>query len=365
MPRLRRSDPAGPGWTLLRRGTGFELFDTRGRKLSGEASRERVAALAIPPAWQDVWISPSERGHIQATGVDAAGRRQYLYHPVWTVSRSRAKFRRMGEFAAQLGPLRETVEHDLSAAETLERAAVLGGLVRLLDIGFFRVGSERYAAENRTFGLTTLLRAHATVRRDGTIVFDYVAKHGKRRVQRASDDAVGELVARLKRRRSDPNPRLFAGRDDDRRWAVIRAGDLNGYLQDVTGTDTTAKDFRTWNGTVLAAAFLAQTPAPPTKTARNRVAADALRQVADALGNTLAVTRSSYVDPRVVDRWRRGDVIDLQNGDLDPDPDGWSAEDRRALELAVIELLDLDQKARAGARKAPDQAGGSARDASP
>lgn len=357
MARLRRSDPAGPGWTLRRRGKGFELFDARGRKLTGDASHERVEALVIPPAWRDVWISPSERGHIQATGIDAAGRRQYLYHPDWTANRSRAKFRRMGDFAAQLGPLREAVERDLAAAETLGRPAVLGGLVRLLDIGFFRVGSERYAAENRTFGLTTLLRDHATVRRDGTIVFDYTAKHGKRRVQRASDEAISELVSRLKRRRSDPNPRLFASRDEQL-WTAIRAADLNGYLQDVTGTDTTAKDFRTWNGTVLAAAFLATTPAPSTKTARNRVANDALRQVADALGNTLAVTRSSYVDPRVVDRWRKGDVIDLQNGDLDPDPDGWSAEDRRAVELAVIDLLDLDPRARAGAKKAPDQAAG-------
>lgn len=343
---------------MRRRGNGFELFDARGRKLTGDASHDRVAALAIPPAWQDVWISPSERGHIQATGVDAAGRRQYLYHADWTANRSRAKFQRMGEFAAELGPLRESVERDLRAAEQLGRPAVLGGLVRLLDIGFFRVGSERYAAENRTFGLTTLLRDHATVRRDGTIVFDYIAKHGKRRVQRASDPAVGELVSRLKRRRVDPDPRLFSSRDEDRRWTAIRAGDLNAYLQELTGIATTAKDFRTWNGTVLAAAFLAATPAPGTKTARNRVANDALRQVADALGNTLAVTRSSYVDPRVVDRWRRGDVIDLDDGDLAPDPDEWNAEDRRAVELAVIDLLDLDPRARAGAARAPDPATG-------
>lgn len=360
MARLRRSDPAGPGWTLRRRGKGFELFDARGRKLTGEASRERVAALVIPPAWRDVWISPSERGHIQATGIDAAGRRQYLYHPDWTASRSRAKFRRMGDFAAQLGPLREAVEHDLAEAETLVRPAVLGGLVRLLDIGFFRVGSERYAAENRTFGLTTLLRDHATVRRDGTIVFDYTAKHGKRRVQRASDPAVSELVARLKRRRVDPDPRLFASRDDERAWSAIRAADLNAYLRELTGIDTTAKDFRTWNGTVLAAALLAPIEPPTTKTARARIAAEALRQVADALGNTLAVTRSSYVDPRVVDRWAKGDVIDLSDGDLDPDPDAWTADDRRAVELAVIDLLDLDPRARAGAKKAPDQASGPA-----
>ncbi|MDQ8045878.1 MAG: DNA topoisomerase IB, partial [Solirubrobacteraceae bacterium] len=186
MARVRRSDPAGPGWSMRRRGKGFQLFDARGRELTGDASHDRVAALVIPPAWQDVWICPSPHGHIQATGVDAAGRRQYLYHEAWTASRSRAKFRRMSEFAVELDRLRTAVERDLDPTE-LGRAAVLAGLVRLLDIGFFRVGSERYASENRTFGLTTLLREHATVRRDGTIVFDYIAKHGKRRVQRASD----------------------------------------------------------------------------------------------------------------------------------------------------------------------------------
>ncbi len=352
MARLRRSDPAGPGWSLRRRGKGFELFDARGRKLTGEASRERVEALVIPPAWQDVWISPSERGHIQATGIDAAGRRQYLYHPEWTASRSRKKFTRMGEFAAQLAALREAVERDLAHADHLERAAVLAGLTRLLDVGFFRVGSERYAAENRTFGLTTLLREHATVKRDGTIVFDYVAKHGRRRVQRTSDGEVGELVARLKRRRLDPDPRLFASREE-RVWTAVSARDLNGYLQDTTGAAITAKDFRTWNGTVLAAALLAQVEAPATKTARARASAQVLSQVADMLGNTLAVTRSSYVDPRVVDRWGRGDTIDVDRGDLDPDPDHWTPDERQAVELAVVDLLGLGGAAQAAAEHAP------------
>lgn len=354
MPRLRRSDPAGPGWSLRRRGKGFELFDARGRKLTSEQSYERVRALVIPPAWRDVWICPSAHGHIQATGIDAAGRRQYVYHERWTASRSRAKFRRMGDFAVQLGTLREAVEHDL-APDSLERPAVLGGLTRLLDIGFFRVGSERYAAENRTFGLTTLLREHATVRRDGTIVFDYMAKHGKRRVQRVAEPELGELVARLKRRRSDPDPRLFASRDGAR-WRAIRASDLNAYLQEVTGADITAKDFRTWNGTVVAAALLAGTPLPPSKTARQRAATEVLRQVADLLGNTLAVCRSSYVDPRVVDRWARGETIGLDAAMVDPDFEHWSADERREIELAVVDLLDLGSAARRGARQAPASA---------
>lgn len=305
----------------------------------------------IPPAWSDVWISPSPTGHIQATGMDAAGRRQYLYHQDWTASRSRAKFRRMADFAAQLEPLREAVDRDLDHAN-LHRPTVLAGLVRLLDIGFFRVGSERYAAENRTFGLTTLLREHATVRRDGTIVFDYIAKHGKRRVQRSTDEELGELVVRLKRRRKDPDPRLFASFDEEV-WRAIRATDLNGYLQTTTGADITAKDFRTWNGTVLAATLLAGTELPNSKTARTKATAEVVRQVAEVLGNTPAVARSSYIDPRVIDRWSKGETIPLEAGDVPPEPEAWSAGDRRDIELAVVDLLDLGSAARSGAEKAP------------
>jgi DNA topoisomerase IB len=353
LARIRRSDPAGPGWSMRRRGKGFELFDARGRKLTGDAAYDRVKALVIPPAWNDVWISPSPNGHIQATGVDAAGRRQYLYHEAWTANRSRAKFNRMSDFAVQLETLREAIERDLDPTN-LNRAAVLAGLVRLLDIGFFRVGSERYAHENRTFGLTTLLREHATVRRDGTIVFDYIAKHGKRRVQKASDERIGELVTRLKRRRTDPAPQLFASRDEDL-WRAVHAHDLNGYLQESTGADITAKDFRTWNGTVLAATLFARTELPTAKTSRNRAAAGVIRQVAEVLGNTPAVARASYVDPRVVDRWSKGDTLDIDASDIEVDPEQWSAGDRREIELAVVDLLDLGSTARSGAKKAPGQ----------
>jgi DNA topoisomerase IB len=339
LARVRRSDPAGPGWTLRRRGRGIQVLDARGRQLTGEATLARVRALAIPPAWTDVWICPSEHGHIQATGIDGAGRRQYVYHEGWTASRSRAKFRRMEQFAVELDALRASVEADLDP-EALTRASVVAGLVRLLDLGFFRVGSERYAAKHRTFGLTTLLREHATVRRDGTIVFDYTAKHGKRRVERVGDEAVGTLVTRLKRRRVDPAPRLFAATDEDR-WVAVRAQDVNGYLREATGADITAKDFRTWNATVLAAALLAATERPSSRAARDRAVAGIIREVSTQLGNTPAVCRASYVDPRVVDRWARGHTLDLGAGDLSADPDDWSAADRRALELAVVELLEL------------------------
>jgi DNA topoisomerase-1 len=324
---------------MRRRGKGFELFDARGRKLTGEASHERVAALVIPPAWQDVWISPSENGHIQAMGIDGAGRRQYIYHQAWTASRSRAKFKRMGDFAVSLDDLRASVDRDLEHTD-LTRAAVLAGCVRLLDIGFFRVGSERYAAQNKTFGLTTLRREHATVKRDGTLVFDYTAKHGKHRVQRASDPQVSDLVKRLKARRSDPDPRLFASRDNGS-WHAMRAVDVNAYLKDHTGTSISAKDFRTWSGTVLAAALLAQTEVPASRTARERAATGVIRQVADSLGNTLAVARSSYVDPRVVDRWSKGETIALSSGDVSPEPELWTVEERQLIEAQLMQLLDV------------------------
>ncbi|MBO9531538.1 MAG: DNA topoisomerase IB [Solirubrobacteraceae bacterium] len=339
MPRVRRSDPASPGWSLRRRGRGFQLFDARGRPLTGEASLERVRALAIPPAWHDVWICPSPQGHIQATGIDAAGRRQYRYHDDWTASRSRAKFRRMGDFALALDELRTAVERDLDP-EKLTSTSVLAGLARLLDLGFFRIGSERYAAQHRTFGLTTLLREHATVKRDGTIIFDYTAKHGKRRVERIGDEPSSELVSRLKRRRSDPAPRLFATQDE-KRWTGVRAADLNAYLQATTGSEITAKDFRTWNATVLAAALLAPLERPTSRAGRDRAIAGVIREVAEQLGNTPAVARSSYVDPRVVDRWARGQVIDVAAGDVATAVEAWTPADRRELELAVVDLLDL------------------------
>ncbi len=329
----------------------MQILDARGRPLTGEATRERVRALAIPPAWSDVWICPSEHGHIQATGIDGAGRRQYIYHEGWTASRSRAKFRRMELFAVELDALREAVEADLDP-DALTRASVVAGLVRLLDLGFFRVGSERYAAKHRTFGLTTLLREHATVRRDGTIVFDYTAKHGKRRVERVGDDAVGALVTRLKRRRTDRAPRLFSA-NEEARWSAVRAEDVNGYLREATGVEITAKDFRTWNATVLAAALLAGAARPGSRAARDRVVAGMIREVSTQLGNTPAVCRASYVDPRVVDRWTRGQTIDVRRGELATDPGAWTAADRRVLELAVVELLELPPSRRPALQESP------------
>jgi len=266
----------------------------------------RVRELAIPPAWRDVWICRDPLGHLQATGVDAAGRKQYLYHPSWRVRRDRAKFDAMLEFGAALPRLRRRVKRDL-AADELTRERVLACALVLLDLGFFRIGSESYAEQNGSFGLITMLKRH--VRLDSEqVVFDYQAKGGRRRVQAIADPAVREAVAELKRRRGG-GERLLAYRDG-RHWVDLRSEDLNDRIKELTGGDFSAKDFRTWNATVLAALSVASLGADGgSKGARKRVIDAAVRAVSAYLGNTPAVCRASYIDPRVFDRYRGGHTI--------------------------------------------------------
>lgn len=325
---------------MRRRGTGFELRDQHGELIQDDAEKERVASLAIPPAYDDVWICPRHDGHIQATGIDDSGRRQYRYHPEWEANRSRAKFDRMLEFADALELLRADVSDQLER-NARDAAAVHATLTRLLDVGFFRVGSERYASRHRTFGLTTLRREHATVKRSGTIVFDYTAKHGARRVERVADERVASVVSGLKRRHHE-DERLFAHRDG-RRWLVVQAGDLNDHLRTTSGLEeASAKDFRTWHATVIAAAGLARTDpdlAHGSQRRRAQAVNAVIDQVAESLGNTRTVSRSSYVDPRIIDRWAAGETIADAVRGLDPDPDTWSDADRLTAERATRALL--------------------------
>ncbi len=325
MPRLRRSDISGPGIRRRGRGRGFEYLGENGRPV-GKAEADRIRALAIPPAWTDVWICEFENGHIQAVGTDAAGRRQYLYHPAWRERRDREKFDEMLEFAKALPELRETVVRDLRRRE-LVRARVLACTVRLLDLGFFRIGGEGYAEENRTFGLASLERRHVTLEGDETVRFDYRSKGGKRRVQLVTDRAAYKVVAALKRRRGDGE--LFAYKEG-RRWVDLSSEDVNAYIKDATENGFSAKDFRTWNATVLAAVAVAvSTEARTTQSGRKRAISRAVDEVAHYLGNTPTIARNSYIDPRVFDRYRGGQTI------------GAAAEtgDQRAIEEAVIDLL--------------------------
>ncbi len=306
--RLRRSDTSGPGIRRRRRGKGFEYLNPDGTRVDDAEVLQRINELVIPPAWKDVWIAPYPGGHIQATGVDARGRKQYLYHQKWRQRRDQEKFDSMLRFARSLPAMREAVARDLDGPE-LSRDQVLACAVRLLDKGFFRIGSEDYAVTNETFGLATMRKEHVRLLDDDLLLFDYPAKHGKRRVQSIVDEDVAAIVRRLKARRGGGVELLAFKRG--RAWVDVRSPDINVYLKDITGLDVSAKDFRTWNATVLAAVALSVSGlASGTAHARKRAIVRAIKEVAHYLGNTPAVARASYIDPRIIDRFSDGYTID-------------------------------------------------------
>jgi DNA topoisomerase IB len=333
-----------------RRGRGFVYQDEQGRRIEDPETLERLRALAIPPAWQDVWICPDPNGHLQATGIDAAGRKQYLYHSRWREHRDRQKFANALRFGAALPKLRRRVAADLSG-DSLSRERVLACAARLLDIGMFRIGSEEYADEDGGFGLATLRREHVSVRRDA-VEFNYLSKGGARRLQVIDDPLSRDVLSALKRRRGGGDE-LLAYRNG-RRWRGLRSEEINDYLKDSLGQDFSAKDFRTWNATVLAAVSLATGGADATsKTSRKRAIDGAVRDVADLLGNTPAVARRAYIDPRVFDRYLSGwTIADALEG-LAPLA---AADDRarRRIERAVLGLLD--EPGGRTATRAPEQA---------
>jgi DNA topoisomerase IB len=291
--------------------------------------------LSIPPAWEEVWICPDPLGHLQATGSDAAGRKQYLYHERWREQRDREKFRHMIRFAERLPRLRRRVASDLDSGG-LTRDRVLAGAIRLLDVGLFRIGGEEYAENGGGVGLATLQRRHVKLNA-GSIVFDYPAKGGARRIHATDDPLCGELVRALKRRR-DRQPELLAYRNANK-WVSVRSEEINDYLKQHAGEEFSAKDFRTWNATVLAAFTLACTGSDAsTKTARRRAIDGAVRDVAEVLGNTPAVARRAYIDPRVFDRYLAGQTAAV--GGIGGDLDDADERTRARLDRAILELLD-------------------------
>lgn len=323
--RLRRSDPNGPGYRRRRRGRGFSFLDGDGRPLTDPRQLARLRSLAIPPAWRDVWVCPDPDGHIQATGIDAAGRKQYLYHPLWRARRDEAKFDHILDVAARLPALRRRVAADLRR-RGLTRERVLAAAVRLLDLGVFRVGCDEYAAgEDPTFGVATLRPEHVRARR-GAVVLAFPAKGGVELVRRVEDPGVCAVLRDLRRRRRTAD-RLFAYWAE-RQWRDVHSDDINAYLREASGGQMTAKDFRTWHGTVLAAARLAETGTQPTAGRCRRAVASVMREVAELLGNTPAVARKSYVDPRVVELFHDGVTADIPR-----------RASRAALERAVLDLL--------------------------
>jgi DNA topoisomerase IB len=334
--RLRRSDCSTSGIRRVRRGRGFSYVDgSTGDTIVDPETLERIRSLVVPPAWQDVWICPWPNGHIQAVGTDARGRKQYRYHDRWREHRDREKFERMLEFARALPHLRATAGRRLRGHEPT-RERVLAGAVRLLDRGFFRIGGEAYADENGTYGLATMQKRHVQLQPGGVIRFDYVAKGGKHRLQSIVDPQVYRLVDELKRRRGGGDD-LLAYKERGR-WHDILSSEVNEYIKEVTGGDFTAKDFRTWTGTVLAAVAVAVSGRPASRTARNRAITRAVEEVAHYLGNTPAVCRASYIDPRVFDRYAAGVTI-RDSLDTLGDVDLGEPATQGAVEAAVIELL--------------------------
>jgi DNA topoisomerase IB len=339
--RLKRVDCSKPGLTRRARGKGFEYLDQKtGQRVTDVETLDRIRNLVLPPAWRDVWISPVANGHLQAVGTDAAGRRQYRYHDEWRRRKDAEKFDEMLVFARTLPAARELILRELETTGELTRTRVLAAAVRLLDQGFFRVGTEEYTEANDTFGLATIRREHVTLDEGGLLTFDYLAKGNKRRVVHFVDPAVAEVVGALKLR-SGGGEELLAFRDDDGEWRDVRSTDVNAFIKQITGGDYSAKDFRTWNATVYAAVVLAVSVNSLTsQSAAKRAKSFAAREVSEMLGNTPTVARNSYIDPRVFDRFDSGWTIAPALELLGEGVDSGSPAFQGSIEEAVLDLLE-------------------------
>jgi DNA topoisomerase I len=321
MPRTR-------GWRREGSRGRFRYYDARGDRITNEEQLERIRSLVIPPAWRDVWISPKPEAKLQVTGVDAAGRKQYLYHPDFRAQQNQAKFDRLIGFAEKLPDLRAAMSSHMDN-DTLDRERVAAIATRLINCGWFRVGTERYAKESRTFGITTLRKNHVHVR--GTrIMFDFRGKH--RAVVRTTlvDE---ELAGAVNELLELPGDRRLFRYEWEGSICTLTGARLNDYVRDHLGEEFTAKDFRTWGGTLIAAIAFAERGPVETEAKAKRVIASVMRRVGDELGNTPAVARSSYVSPAVIDQYLDGTTID----------------DFRPRHLRIVEARDsgLDREERA------------------
>ena len=298
---LRYVSDADPGIRRRRKGKGFEYLDAQGRRVGDRHTLPRIRALAIPPAWRDVWICPRADGHVQAIGRDARRRKQYRYHAGWREVRDATKYERMVPFARRLPAIRRRVAQDLKRAG-LPREKVLALVVRLLETTSIRVGNSEYARTNGSFGLTTLRDRHVAVTA-GRVRFRFKGKSGKLHEIDVADRRLARLVRKCQEL---PGQELFQYVDDDGAPRAVGSGDVNDYLRAIAGEELTAKDFRTWAGTVAAARALADQPAPESDAAAKRAVVDAIKVVAEQLGNTAAVCRKCYVHPVVLDGFASG-----------------------------------------------------------
>jgi DNA topoisomerase IB len=336
---LVRSDITGDGFRRRRCGRGFRYLKTDGSPLTDQRALARVKALVIPPAWEDVWISPDPRGHIQAVGTDAAGRRQYQYHQQWREQRDQQKFDRVMEFGRALPRVRALVDRHLRG-QGLTRDRVLAAAVRLIDLGFFRPGGEEYAAENGSYGLATIRREHVTCHQC-ELAFEYIGKSGKHREQAVADAQVCAVVRSLKRRRTGGSIDDLLVYRSGPRWHNVSASDINDYLREAAGGEFTAKDFRTWHATVLAAVGLAvsESAAAGSAAARKRAVARVVKEVSGYLGNTPAVARASYIDPRVIACYEEGVTIAPVLADLGKSTEFGDVATKGEAERAVLKML--------------------------
>jgi DNA topoisomerase-1 len=312
-----------PGIARLKAGTGFRYRHPVGEAVTDEATLARISALVIPPAWTDVWISPSPRGHIQATGRDQKGRKQYRYHADFRQAADGAKYGRMVAFGRALPRLRNRVEHDL-ALRGLPRDKVLAAVVRLMELTLIRVGNEEYARTNKSFGLTTLRDRHATITSSGA-VFEFRGKSGKTHRTGFRDRRLARIV---KACQETPGQRLFQYIDEDGQRRAVESADVNAYIREALGDDFSAKDFRTWAGTLAAARGLVTRPKAADAAEARRNVSTCVKAVAALLGNTAAVCRGSYIHPLVLEAYERGTLPLKTPGSP------------RGFELAVLRFLE-------------------------
>jgi DNA topoisomerase-1 len=333
-----------PGIGRRRAGRGFSYTGVDGKRLTDKRVLARIKSLAIPPAWTDVWICPIARGHLQATGRDARGRKQYRYHPRWRAVRDDVKYERMIAFGQALPRIRRRVEEDLGLPG-LPRERVLAAVVRLLEKTGVRVGNEEYARENRSFGLTTLRNHHADVG-SRRIRFRFRGKGGKEHEVELSDRRLARIVSRCQ---DLPGQALFTYLDDDGQPRTVDSADVNDYLREISGEEFTAKDFRTWSGTVLAAWALAELQEFDSEAQAKKNVVRAVEAVAERLGNTPAVSRASYVHPSVIDAYLDGDVVrearQRAEAELSASLDELPAEEAAVLALLRGRLADEEARA--------------------
>ena len=320
-----------PGITRRRSGKGFAYRGPDGAPLKDRAALKRIRELVIPPAWTDVWICTDADGHIQATGRDHKGRKQYLYHPLWRAHRDESKYGRMAAFGRALPGLRLRVDHDLNR-HGLSREKVLAAVVRLLEVTLIRIGNDEYAEQNKSFGLTTLRKRHVDVTGAGA-VFEFRGKSGKTHRTAFRDRRLAAIVRRCEEL---PGQRLFQYIDEDGQRRPVGSQEVNGYIREVLGDSFSAKDFRTWAGTLTCALALLEAEPPASQTAAKRAIANCVKQTAARLGNTPAVCRSSYIHPAVFETYAEGELARRL-----------AVSENRAPETALLDFLDTLEGAKA------------------